>query len=259
MDLHIAGRKAIVCASSRGLGKACALSLSREGVKVFINGRTAGTLQAAAQEIGRDTGNEVIAVAADITTAEGRAALVAACPDADILVNNNAGPTPGKFEDWAREDYLNVFEQNMLPAVLLIRALLPGMRQRQFGRIVNITSAMVKSPNPHQGLSTAARTALTAVCKAISREVVVDNVTINNLLPERIDTGRQEYLIERQATIDGTTLEIARQKLVDTIAARRFGRPDEFGDMCAYLCSTQASYICGQNIQLDGGSYRGLV
>jgi 3-oxoacyl-[acyl-carrier protein] reductase len=143
--------------------------------------------------------------------------------------------------------------------VLLIRALLPGMRQRQFGRIVNITSAMVKSPNPHQGLSTAARTALTAVCKAISREAVVDNVTINNLLPERIDTGRQQYLIERQARIDGSTLEQARAKLVDTIAAKRFGRPEEFGDMCAYLCSAQASYICGQNIQLDGGSYRGIV
>jgi 3-oxoacyl-[acyl-carrier protein] reductase len=259
MDLHIAGRKAIVCASSQGLGKACALSLSREGVKVFINGRHADKLQAAADEIGRETGNEVVAVVADITTEAGRAALVAACPDADILVNNNAGPTPGKFEDWDHDAYIAVFEQNMLPAALLIRALLPGMRQRQFGRIVNITSAMVKSPNPHQGLSTAARTALTAVCKAISREAVVDNVTINNLLPERIDTGRQQYLIERQARIDGSTLEQARAKLVDTIAAKRFGRPEEFGDMCAYLCSAQASYICGQNIQLDGGSYRGIV
>jgi 3-oxoacyl-[acyl-carrier protein] reductase len=259
MDLHIAGRKAIVCASSQGLGKACALSLSREGVKVFINGRHADKLQAAAEEISRETGNEVVPVVADITTESDRAALVAACPDADILVNNNAGPTPGKFEDWDHDAYIAAFEQNMLPAVLLIRALLPGMRQRQFGRIVNITSAMVKSPNPHQGLSTAARTALTAVCKAISREAVVDNVTINNLLPERIDTGRQQYLIERQARIDGSTLEQARAKLVDTIAAKRFGRPEEFGDMCAYLCSAQASYICGQNIQLDGGSYRGIV
>src|SRR4051812_26971927 len=181
MDLHIAGRKAIVCASSRGLGKACALSLSREGVEVFINGRDAQTLQATAQEISRETGHEVVPVVADIMTEQGRAALVAACPDADILVNNNAGPTPGKFEDWAREDYLNVFEQNMLPAVLLLRALLPGMRGRQFGRIVNITSAMVKSPRAHQGLSTAARTALTAICKAISIDVAADNVTINNL------------------------------------------------------------------------------
>jgi 3-oxoacyl-[acyl-carrier protein] reductase len=259
MDLHIAGRQAIVCASSQGLGRACATSLSREGVKVFINGRRADKLQATADEIRRETGHEVVPVVADIMTEAGRAALVAACPDADILVNNNAGPTPGKFEDWDHDAYIAVFEQNMLPAVLLIRALLPGMRARKFGRIVNITSAMVKSPNPHQGLSTAARTALTAVCKAISRDVVVDNVTINNLLPERIDTGRQQYLIERQAKIDHSTLDEARAKLVDTIAAKRFGRPEEFGDMCAYLCSAQASYICGQNIQLDGGSYRGIV
>jgi 3-oxoacyl-[acyl-carrier protein] reductase len=259
MDLHIAGRKAIVCASSQGLGKACALSLSREGAKVFINGRHADKLRATAQELSRETQSEVVPVVADIMTEAGRAALVAACPDADILVNNNAGPTPGKFEDWDHDAYIAVFEQNMLPAVLLIRALLPAMRARQFGRIVNITSAMVKSPNPHQGLSTAARTALTAVCKAISRETVADNVTINNLLPERIDTGRQQYLIERQAKIDNSTLDEARAKLVDTIAAKRFGRPEEFGDMCAYLCSAQASYICGQNIQLDGGSYRGIV
>jgi len=257
MDLHIAGRKAIVCASSQGLGRACALSLSREGVKVYINGRTEDKLRAAALEIASETGHEVVPVAADITTETGRAVLVAACPDADILINNNAGPTPGKFEDWDHDAYIGAFEQNMLPAALLIRALLPGMRARKFGRIVNVTSAMVKSPNPHQGLSTAARTALTALCKAISREAVIDNVTINNLLPERIDTGRQQYLIERQAKIDNSSLEDARAKLVDTIAAKRFGRPDEFGDMCAYLCSAQASYICGQNIQLDGGSYRG--
>ena len=259
MDLHITGRKAIVCASSQGLGKACALSLSREGAKVFINGRHEDKLRATADEISRETGHEVVPVVADIMTEEGRAKLVAACPDADILVNNNAGPTPGKFEDWDHDAYIAVFEQNMLPAALMIRALLPGMRQRKFGRIVNITSAMVKSPNPHQGLSTAARTALTALCKAISRECVADNVTINNMLPERIDSPRQQYLIDRQAKIDNISLEDARQKLTDTIAAKRFGRPEEFADMCTYLCSEQASYICGQNIQLDGGSYRGIV
>lgn len=259
MDLHIAGRKAIVCASSQGLGKACALSLSREGVKVFINGRHADKLRAAADEIARETGNAVVPVVADIMTEAGRAALVAACPDADILINNNAGPTPGKFEDWDHDAYIAVFEQNMLPAALLIRALMPGMRARKFGRIVNITSAMVKSPNPHQGLSTAARTALTALCKAISRECVIDNVTINNVLPERIDSPRQQYLTEREARINNISLEAARQKLTDTIAAKRFGRPEEFADMCTYLCSEQASFICGQNIQLDGGSYRGIV
>src|SRR3954469_9882228 len=259
MDLHISGRKAIVCASSQGLGMACATSLSREGVKVFINGRNAEKLRATAADISRATGNEVTPVVADIMTDGGRAKLVAACPDADILINNNAGPTPGKFEDWDHDAYIGVFEQNMIPAALLIRALLPGMRQRKFGRIVNITSAMVKSPRAHQGLSTAARTALTALCKAISTESVVDNVTINNLLPERIDSPRQQYLIERQAKMDNVSVEAARQKLTDTIAAKRFGRPEEFADMCAYLCSEQASFICGQNIQLDGGSYRGIV
>jgi 3-oxoacyl-[acyl-carrier protein] reductase len=259
MDLHIAGRKAIVCASSQGLGMACAKSLSREGVKVFINGRTEDKLRVTADEISRATGNDVVPVVADIMTEEGRTTLVAACPDADILVNNNAGPKPGKFEDWDHDAYLAVFEQNMLPAALLIRALMPGMRRRKFGRIVNITSAMVKSPRAHQGLSTAARTALTALCKAISTECVVDNVTINNVLPERIDSPRQQFLIEREAQMNHISVDAARAKLTDTIAAKRFGRPEEFADMVTYLCSEQASFICGQNIQLDGGSYRGIV
>ncbi len=259
MDLHITGRKAIVCASSSGLGKACALALSREGVKVFINSRHLDSLQVAADEIQRETGHEVLAVEADITTEEGRAKLVAACPDADILINNNAGPAPGKFQDWGRDQYLEAFESNMLAPVLMIRALLPGMRERKFGRIVNITSAMVKSPRAHQGLSTSARTALTAVCKAISSETVVDNVTINNLLPERIDTPRQQFLTERQARMDGLSYDAARKKIADTVAAKRFGTTEEFADMCAFLCSTQAAFICGQNIQIDGGSYKGLI
>lgn len=259
MDLHIAGRKAIVCASSQGLGKACAASLSREGVKVFINGRDEEKLRATAQEIAAATGHEVVPVVADIMTDAGRAKLVAACPDADILINNNAGPTPGKFEDWDHDAYVAVFEQNFLPAALLMRALVPGMRERKFGRIVNITSAMVKSPRSHQGLSTAARTALTALSKAVSFDVVADNVTINNVLPERIDSPRQQQLTEREARMNGITLDAARAKLTDTIAAKRFGRPEEFADMVTYLCSVQASFICGQNIQLDGGSYRGIV
>ena len=259
MDLHIAGRKAIVCASSQGLGMACATSLSREGVQVFINGRTADKLRATAEAIARETGHAVVPVVADIMTEAGRAQLVAACPDADILVNNNAGPAPGKFDDWDHDAYIGVFEQNFLPAALMIRALLPGMRQRKFGRIVNITSAMVKSPRGHQGLSTAARTALTALSKAISIDVVADNVTINNVLPERIDSPRQQALTEREAKMNNISFDAARAKLTDTIAAKRFGRPEEFADMVAYLCSEQASFICGQNIQLDGGSYRGVV
>jgi 3-oxoacyl-[acyl-carrier protein] reductase len=259
MDLRIKGRKALVLASSRGLGYACAAALAREGAIVYINGRNMETLSAAANELGKNTRGTVYPVVADITTEEGRAALISACPDADILVTNNEGPKPGKFEDWGHAEYLEAFEANMLAPVLMIRAMLPGMRSRKFGRIVNITSAMVKSPNPHMGLSTSARTALTAVCKAISREVAVDNVTINNLLPERIDTGRQVFMANRIAKEEGISYEAARMKIVETVAAKRFGKPEEFGDACAYLCSDQAGFISGQNLQLDGGSYRGIV
>jgi 3-oxoacyl-[acyl-carrier protein] reductase len=259
LDLGISNKKAIVCASSKGLGKACAISLAKEGVIVTINGRNQSNIDLAIQEIYQLTGKEVRGVAADIRTEEGRQLLIESCPDADILVTNNEGPKPGQFEDWGREQYIEAFDANMLGPVLMIRGLLPGMRQRKFGRIINITSAMVKSPLPHQGLSTAARTALTAICKAISRDVAQDNVTINNLLPERIDTGRQIQMTERQAKIDNISFAQAREKITQTIAAKRFGKTEEFGDMCAYLCSQQASFISGQNIQIDGGSYRGIV
>ncbi|MPS27130.1 SDR family oxidoreductase [Pigmentiphaga sp.] len=258
MDLQIRGRKAIVCASTRGLGRACAASLAREGVHVVINGRSPDSAAAAAQELAAETGGVVRAAAADINTDAGRAALVAACPDADILVTNNEGPAPGRFMDWEREHYLQAIEANMLAPAMLIRALLPGMRARGFGRIVNITSAMVKSPSPAMGLSTSARTGLTALCKAISREVVVDNVTINNLLPERFDTDRQRFMAERMVREQGLSYDEARQRIVDTIAAGRLGQPSEFGDACAFLCSAQAGYLSGQNLQLDGGSYRGV-
>jgi 3-oxoacyl-[acyl-carrier protein] reductase len=214
---------------------------------------------ATVKEIQAITGNPVIGVVADITTEVGREKLLSACLDVDILVTNNAGPTPGRFLDWGRDDYIKAFESNMLGPVLMIRGVLAGMQARKFGRIINITSAMVKSPLSHQGLSTSARTALTAVCKAISRDVAVDNVTINNLLPERIDTGRQIQMTERQAKLDNISFSEARAKIEQTIAAKRFGKTEEFGDMCAYLCSQQASFISGQNIQIDGGSYRGIV
>ena len=259
MDLGIKGRKAIVCGSSRGLGKACAMALAREGCSVFINGLTKERLDATAAEIRAQTGASVTLVQADINTEEGRAKLVAACPDADILVNNNAGPKPGKLQDWDRADWLFAIEANMLAPIFLIKALLPGMRARKFGRIVNVTSAMVKSPSPTQGLSTAARTGLTALCKSVSREAAADNVTFNNLLPERIDTDRQKFMTERMMKAENITREQARAKIADTIAAKRFGRPEEFGDACAFLCSAQAGFISGQNLQLDGGSYRGLV
>jgi 3-oxoacyl-[acyl-carrier protein] reductase len=226
---------------------------------VFINGRDASRLEKAVAEIQAATGARATPVVADINTEPGRATLVAACPEADILVNNNAGPTPGRLADWDHAAWVSAVEANMLAPILLIRALLPGMRQRRFGRIVNITSAMVKSPRAHMGLSTAARAGLTALSKSLVPELAVDNVTINNLLPERIDTGRQRFLAERMMKMDNITYQEARARMADTIAAKRFGKPEEFGDACAFLCSEQASFISGQNLQLDGGSYRGLI
>jgi 3-oxoacyl-[acyl-carrier protein] reductase len=259
MDLGIKGRKAIVCASSQGLGKACAAALAREGCDVFVNARNEGPLKETAHEIARATGARVTPVVADITTEAGRAALVAACPEADILVNNNAGPPPGKLADWDHAAWLKALEANMLAPALLIRTLLPGMQARKFGRIVNITSAMVKSPGPEMGLSTAARTGLTALCKSISRTCVADNVTINNLLPYRIDTGRQQFLAERAAKRENISVEQARANIGKSVAAGRMGRPEEFADACAFLCSARAAFISGQNLQLDGGSYVGLI
>jgi len=259
MDLGIKGRRAIVCASSQGLGLACATSLAREGCVIFINGRDESRLEKAAAEIEAVTGAQAAMVVADINTESGRTELVAACPEADILVNNNAGPTPGELADWDHAAWLAALEANMLAPILLIRALLPGMRRRRFGRIVNITSAMVKSPRAPMGLSTAARTGLTALCKSLVPEVARDNVTINNLLPERIDTGRQRFMAERMMKMEKITYEEARARIMDTIAAKRFGRPEEFGDACAFLCSAQAGFISGQNLQVDGGSYRGLI
>lgn len=259
MNLGLEGRQAIVCASSRGLGRACAMALAREGVAVVVNGRDVEHLEATAAAIRSETGAEVTAVAADLCNDEGRARLVASCPAPDILVTNNGGPAPGRFEDWDHAAWLAGLEQNLLAPVLLIRAVIGGMRARRFGRIVNITSAMVKSPHPLMGLSTAARSALTAVCKGLSREVACDNVTINNLLPERIDTDRQRFMAGLQAAARGISIEQAYQDIAASIAANRLGTPDELAAACAYLCSAQAGFVSGQNLQIDGGSYAGLI
>lgn len=259
MDLGIAGKKAIVCASSQGLGYACAKALAQEGVLVTLNGRTEEKLAKAAAELEAEVGMQVNHQVGDLFTEEGRAALVAACPDADILINNNAGPKPGTFQDWDRDRWMQAIDGNMLAPIFMIHALLPGMRERKFGRIVNITSAMVKAPRPHQGLSTAARSGLTALCKAISKETVRDNVTINNILPERIASPRTKFLAEMKMDEQGITFDEAMAQIVATIPAGRMGQPSELGAACAYLCSVQASYICGQNLQLDGGAYPGLI
>jgi 3-oxoacyl-[acyl-carrier protein] reductase len=259
MDLGIRGRRALVCASSQGLGHACALALAQEGCEVTLNGRDAAKLAAAAEALRHAPGATVQAVAADLNTEAGRTALLAACPAPDILVNNNAGPPPGRLADWDHDAWLAALEANLIAGVLLIRAVLPGMRERRFGRIVNITSAMVKTPHAAMGLSTAARAGLTAVSKALAREAVVDNVTINQLLPERFDTPRQEFMAQRLMREQGIDRDTARQQIADTLPARRFGRPEEFGAACAFLCGANAGFITGQNLQLDGGAYAGLV
>lgn len=259
MDLGLEGKKAIVCASSRGLGKACAISLAREGAHVVINGRNEEALKVSETEIVAMRAGTVTAVVADLNTELGRSHLIAACPDADILVNNNDGPPPGVFNSWGRDDFQSAIDANFMAPVFLIQALLEGMKKRRFGRIVNITSAMVKSPLAPMGLSTSARSALTALCKGLSSEVAPFNVTINNLLPERFDTDRQKFMVKMAMEYKGLTKEEAIAEINESIAAKRMGVPAEFGDACAFLCSAQAGFISGQNLQLDGGSYRGLI
>ena len=259
MDLGIRGRKAIVCASSQGLGYACALALAQEGCEVFINGRDAAKLARARRALEEATGGTVHAVCADINTEAGRAAVRAACPAPDILVNNNAGPPPGQLADWDHARWISALESNLLAAALLLRDVIPGMRQRRFGRVVNITSAMVKTPHAAMGLSTAARAGLTALSRALARECVVDNVTINNLLPERFDTPRQEFMAQRLMREQGITREAARRQITDTVPAGRFGQPHELGAACAFFCADFSGFATGQILQLDGGAYAGLI
>ena len=259
MDLGIRGRRAIVCASSRGLGRACAEALAREGVHLTLNGREPDVLKEAVDEIAAAHGVEVVGVAGDIAHEETQQALIEACSTPDILVNNNGGPPPGRFADWGRDVWLAALDANMLAPLAMIRAVLDGMVERGFGRIVNITSAMVKTPLSPMGLSTGARTGLTSVSKALSRDVAHANVTLNNLLPERIDTARQRGMAELRAKLGGVSIEQAYDEMKASIAAGRLGRPEEFGDACAFLCSAQAGFISGQNLQLDGGSYAGLI
>lgn len=258
MDLGIAGRRAIIAASSSGLGLACATSLAQEGVHVVLNGRNEDRLLQAAEQLRQATDVEVTTVVGDIALDTTRAALLAACPEPDIVVTNNSGPTPGMFTSWSSEDWHAAIDQNMLAPLLLIRDVIDGMVARNFGRIVNITSAMVKTPLSPMGLSSAARTGLISAVKGISRDVVSSNVTINNILPERINTGRQQQMAQLAADFKKITIEQAYEEMAQTIAAKRIGRPEEVGDMCAYLCSVQAGYISGQSIQLDGGSYAGI-
>ncbi|MBJ7400690.1 SDR family oxidoreductase [Mycolicibacterium sp.] len=257
MDLGIAGRRALLCGSTRGLGLACAESLAREGVDIVINGRS-GAAEVAA-ELAAQFDVSVVGVDADINTEAGRNALLAACPKPDILVTNNAGPPPSIFVDTTPEAWQAAVTGNMLAPLQMIQAVLPGMRERRFGRIVNITSAMVTTPNVLMTPSVAARAGLTGVTKAIAGDCAADNVTVNNLLPERINTGRQRQMADFAVATRGITLDEAYAEIAATIAAKRLGRPEEVGDACAYLCSVQASFVSGLNMHIDGGSYRGLI
>jgi 3-oxoacyl-[acyl-carrier protein] reductase len=259
MDLGIRGRRAIICASSKGLGYACAEALAAEGVHVVINGRDRDRLDLAAADLSKKADVRVDAVVGDVTTGAGREALLSACAEPDILVNNNAGPRPGSFTSVEHDDWIAALEANMVAQLMLIRSVIEGMRARRFGRIINITSAMVTTPRPAMVLSSGPRAGLTAVVKGLSLEVACDNVTINNLLPERFDTDRQRFMAQRVVDAEGVTYEDARRRQVESIAAKRLGRPEEFGAMCAFLSSDLASYVSGNNIHLDGGSYPALV
>jgi 3-oxoacyl-[acyl-carrier protein] reductase len=259
MDLALSDRKALVCASTQGLGWACAHALASEGAHVFINGRDADRLADAIVRLRAETGSKVDGIQGDVTTAEGREALLSRCPDPDILINNNAGPSPGEFTTHDHATWLAALEANMVSPILLVRAVLPSMRARRFGRIINITSAMVTAPRPHMTLSAGARAGLTAALKGLALEVARDNVTINNLLPERFDTARQEFMARQAMKREGIDYDEARRRQVESIAAKRLGDPREFGATCAFLCSQWGGFISGANIHLDGGSYPGLV
>jgi len=259
MDLELGGRRAIVCASSKGLGKACALSLAREGASVVMNGRTQATLDAALAEARAAARGEVRAVCADITTEAGREAVLAACPEPDILVTNAGGPPPGDFREWDREAWIAALDANMLTPIALIRATVDGMIARGFGRIVNITSSAVKAPIATLGLSNGARAGLTGFVAGLARQVARHGVTVNNLLPGAFDTDRLRSGLAHAAEKAGRDPESLAESRRGNIPAGRFGDPAEFGELCAYVCSRQAAYITGQNLLIDGGAYPGTL
>ncbi len=259
MDLGLKGRKAIVCAGSKGLGKGCAAALAAEGVALTINARGAEALEATAAELRARYGVMVTAVAADVTTAEGRAKLLAACPDPDILINNAGGPPPGDFREWDEAAWHKAVEANMVTPIMLIKATIDGMIGRKFGRIVNITSGAVKAPIPNLGLSNGARAGLTGFVAGLSRQVAKHNVTINGLLPGPFETDRLRANFIVAAKASGQPVEQVTEARRKANPAERFGTAEEFGAACAFLCSVHAGYIVGQNILLDGGAFPGTM
>jgi len=259
MDLGIAGRSAIVCGASAGLGRGVAEALAADGVNLLLAARSEDRLRRTAQEIAATASGTVSWVTADVTTEEGRAALLDACPQPDILINNAGGPPPGDFREWAREDWIKAIDSNMLSAIFLIKATLDGMIERGFGRVINITSIMVKQPAAILGLSNGARAGLTGFVGGLAREVAQHNVTLNNVLPGQFDTDRLKATQQKMASVSGRDVDAVRAGAQAGIPAKRFGRPDEFGAACAFLCGAKAGFITGQNLLMDGGEFRGLL
>lgn len=259
MDLGIKGRTALVCASSKGLGKACARALVREGVDVVMNGRSEESLGAAVKELAALGSGKVTSIAADVTLAEGRAALMEACPAPDILINNAGGPPVGQFENFEDEDWRRAVEGNMIAPLALIRAYIGGMKERGFGRIVNITSSAVRAPLEGLELSNGARAGLTGAVAILARKASAQNVTINGLLPGPFATDRLQGAMSNMARQAGQEPDEFLQERMAKVPAKRFGDPQEFGAACAFLCSHHAGFITGQNILIDGGGYPGLV
>lgn len=254
MDLGITGKTAIVCASSKGLGRGCAEALAGAGVNLVLNARGADALEATAEDIRATYGVHVTAVAADISTDEGRTAVLDAASEVDILVNNAGGPPPGFWPDWDREDFIAALDANMLAPIAMMKATLPGMIERKFGRVVNITSYSVRAPIPQLGLSNAARAGLTGYVAGTARQVAEHNVVINNLLPGIHATDRADALDQAVVARDGVTFEEARAAREASIPAKRYGTSQEFGQTCAFFCSQHAGFIVGQNLIIDGGS-----
>ncbi len=259
MDTGLKGKRAIVCAASKGLGRAVAEALAREGVDLVITARTPGPLEETAAAIRAATGVKVTPIAGDITTEEGKRAALAACPEPDILVNNAGGPPPGDFREWDRETWIRAIDANMLTPIFLIRAVVDGMVARRFGRIVNITSASVKSPIPNLGMSNGARAGLTGFVAGLARQVAAHNVTINNLLPGPFRTDRLVTTMRTQAEKAGRSVEEEIALRAKQSPAGRIGDPAEFGAACAFLCAASSGFIVGQNLVLDGGAFNSTM
>jgi 3-oxoacyl-[acyl-carrier protein] reductase len=258
LALGLEGRRAIVCGSSKGLGRACAEALARAGAEVVLNGRSAETLAKAVEGLSRELGRPVHGVAADVRQEPDRRRLLAACPEPDILVTNGAGPPPGRFEDWGEAEWHEALQTSMVAPIQLIRASVSGMRRRKWGRIINITSTAVKAPLPLLGLSNGARSGLTGFVAGIARDLAADGVTVNNLLPGHFDTDRLKAYCASLASERAIRPEDVQRSLEATNPSRRIGRPAEFGAVCAFLASEHAGYITGQNWVLDGGAYPGV-